>query len=196
VNVDGLTYQALPIAPTPPEWLRVIGHETPSYAAQPYRHLAAALSAVGNDKSASEVLIAQRRDQLDRNALTGAGPRAWARFTGAILGYGYRPSRALLFLLGVFVASIVLATLLGAHGALAQPPPAGSARPAAPCTTIQRVAVGLDLGEPFVSPAAQCGTTLTTTGNTLTVLRWILQIAAWALATLFVAGFTSAVRKT
>ncbi len=113
-----------------------------------------------------------------------------------MLGYGYRSSRALLFLLGVLAVSVILATVLGAHGALAQQRLAGSAWSTAPCTATQRVAVGLDLGEPLVTPAAQCGTTLTGTGTALTVLRWLLEVAAWALVALFVAGFTNVVRKT
>jgi hypothetical protein len=196
INVDGLTYRALPAGLTPREWLQVIRHDTPAYAAQPYRHLAAALSAAGDERQARDVLMAQRKDQLDRRALTGASQRAWARFTGVVLGYGYRPSRALLFLLGVLAVSVILATVLGGHGALAQSRLAGSARPAAPCTALQRVGVGLDVGEPLVAPGAQCGTTLTGTGSALTVLRWLLEVAAWALAALFVAGFTSVVRKT
>jgi hypothetical protein len=196
VNVDGLTYQALPAGLTSREWLQVIRQDTPAYAAQPYRYLAAALSAAGHDREARDALIAQRQDQLDRRALTGASQRAWARFTGVVLGYGYRPSRALLFLAGVLAVSVILAAVLGAHGALAQPRLAAGLRPAAPCTAVQRVAVGLDLGEPLVAPAAQCGTTLTSTGTALTVLRWLLEVAAWALATLFFAGFTSVIRKT
>ena len=196
VNVDGLTYGALPAGLTPAEWLRVIRSGTPAYAAQPYQYLAAGLSAAGDDSEARDVLIAQRQDQLDRRALTGTGPRAWARFTGLVLGYGYRPSRALVFLLGVLVISVLLAILLGGHGALAQTNPAGTAVLATPCTTVQRMAVGLNLGEPFVSADAHCETTASAAGDWLTVSRWLLQVTAWALATLFVAGFTSAVRKT
>ena len=196
VNVDGLTYQALPAGLTPTDWLQVIRQDTAAYAAQPYRHLAGALGAAGRDREARDVLIAQRQDQLDRKALTGVSQRAWARLTGVVLGYGYRSSRALLFLLGVLAVSVILATVLGGHGALAQPRLAGSARPAAPCTALQRVAVGLDLGEPLVAPADQCGTTLTGTGTALTVLRWLLEVAAWAFVALFLAGFTSVVRKT
>jgi hypothetical protein len=196
INVDGLTYQALPTGLTPRDWLQVIRHDTPAYAAQPYRYLAAVLSAAGDERQARDVLMAQRRDQLDRRALTGTSQRAWARFTGVVLGYGYRPSRALLFLLGVLAVSVILTTVLGAYGALAQPRLAGSPRPAVPCTALQRVAVGLDVGEPLAARGAQCGTTLTGTGSALTVLRWLLEVAAWALAALFVAGFTNVVRKT
>ena len=111
-----------------------------------------------------------------------------------MLGYGYKPSRALLYLLGVIVASVVLALTLGAHGGLTHPNPTVG-KPAIQCSTLQRIGVGLDLGEPLVSTNAQCDTTNTTTGEALTVARWTLQVLAWALATLFIAGFTSAIRK-
>lgn len=195
LNINGLTYAGRPSGVTTQEWLRLIRDATPHYAAQPYQYLAAALNAAGHDGEAREVLIAQRRDQIDRNALTGKRDRAWARFTGVTLGYGYKPARALLFLLGVVIASVVLALTLGAHGGLAQPnPPAG--KPAIRCSTVEQVGVGLDLGEPMVSTGSRCDTTGSANGEALTAARWTLEVLAWALATLFIAGFTSAVRKT
>jgi len=89
---------------------------------------------------------------------------------------------------------VVLAVTLGAHGAVARPAPTGTAKVS--CTVLERVSIGLNLGEPLVAPASQCDTTGTAAGDSLVVLRWILQVSAWALATLFVAGFTSAVRQT
>jgi hypothetical protein len=43
---------------------------------------------------------------------------------------------------------------------------------------------------------ARCEATNTTTGQILTAIGWALRLLAWAFATLFIAGFTSAVRKT
>jgi hypothetical protein len=200
LNVDGLTYAGLPAEPPagvgPKGWLQLIREGTRSYAAQPYQHLAAALSAAGDDGGARDVLIAQRQDQIDRHSLTGWRERAWARFTGVILGYGYRPSRALYYLLGVVIASVILSVVLGAHGGLAQPNPTAG-KPAIQCTTLQRIAVGLDLAKPLISTSTPCDTTFdSTAGEALTIALWTLQVLAWALATLFIAGFTSAVRKT
>ena len=195
LNVDGLTYAGLPVGVGPKGWLQLIRKGTRSYAAQPYQYLAAALGAAGNDGEARDVLITQRQDQIDRS-LTGWRERTWARFTGVILGYGYRPSRALYCLLGVVITSVILSVVLGAHGGLTQPN-STSGKPAIQCTALQRIAVGLDLGEPLVSTSAQCDTTSSSTaGEALTIARWTLQALAWALATLFIAGFTSAVRKT
>ena len=58
--------------------------------------------------------------------------------------------------------------------------------------------VGLDLGLPLVKTGAsnRCQPTDPTAGGILTVASWILQAPALAFATLFIAGFTNAVRKT
>ena len=58
--------------------------------------------------------------------------------------------------------------------------------------------MGMDLGLPAVKTGAAdlCAPTGTHAGQTLTVAGWLLQLAAWASATLFIAGFTGAVRKT
>jgi hypothetical protein len=203
LNVDGLTYvglpqkgatKELPAKPATKEWLQLIREGTRSYAAQPYQHLATALVAAGNDKEARDVLIAQRQDQIDRNALTGWGERTWARFTGIMIGYGYKPSRALFYLLGVVILSVVLSVTLGAHGGLVQPNPEAQ-KQVVQCSTLERVTFGLDLGTSLFSTDAGCDTTTSATGNGLAVVSWAMRVLAWALATLFIAGFTSAVRK-
>jgi hypothetical protein len=131
----------------------------------------------------------QRRDQLARGDLSRS-ERVWARLTGLTLGYGYQPWRALLFLLGVIATSVILAVVLGGHGALAQAK--------APCTVVDQVGVGLDLGTPLITTGAgsRCQLTGSATGQALTLSGWGLRLLAWAFATLFVAGFTNAVRKS
>jgi hypothetical protein len=98
-------------------WLQLFLTATPAYAAQPYQQLASVYRAAGHDADVRKILIAQRRAQLDRGVLTGR-ERLWARITGVTLGYGYQPWRALLFLLGVVITSVVVAVTLGTHGAL------------------------------------------------------------------------------
>jgi hypothetical protein len=136
--------------------------------------------------------MAQRRDQIERRALTGPAERGWARLTGLVLGYGYQPWRALVCLLLTLVVAVVLAVVLGGHGGLAHP------QSAVGCTVVERVGVGLDLGTPLLktNAGANCGITSTTPGQALTVAGWVLQLLAWAFATLFIAGFTGVVRKT
>jgi hypothetical protein len=179
-----------------------------------YQQLAAAYRAAGHDREVREILIAQRRDQIRRGTLSGAD-RWWARLTGVLLGYGYQPWRALLYLTAVLCTSVALTLILGQDGGLVQTtdqqpstitsaattPTATQASSTVPCTVIELVGKGLDLGTPFLPSAGSsksggCEITDTASGYTLTISRWLLQLAAWALAALFVAGFTGIVRKT
>jgi predicted membrane protein len=141
-------------------------------------------------------LIAQRDDQIDRNALTGRRERTWAKFTGVILGYGYQPSRALWCLAAVLVAIVAISLALGDRGGLARVDPVATAPES--CTTVEQIGVGLELGLPLISIGAQdrCAPTNTYAGDALTLIGWVAQLLAWGFATLFVAGFTGAVRKS
>lgn len=172
-------------------WLALLRNATPYYAAQPYQQLAAVFRTEGHDADVRTILIAQRREQLRRGNLTKLD-RWWARLTGAILGYGYQPWRALLYLISVLTVSVILSITLGAYGALATNPGNG------PCTLLETVGRGMDLGTPFLPRTASlhCEITAGPAGTALTIGTWTLQVLAWALAALFVAGFTGIVRKT
>jgi hypothetical protein len=199
--INGLRYGQVPqlaagrAAENRAAWLDLLRAATPAYAAQPYQQLAAAFRAEGHDSDVRAILIAQRRDHIARGGLSRAD-RWWARATGVLLGYGYQPWRALLYLVAVLAVSVCLAVGLGAHGALARP--STPTDPAPPCPVIDMIGRGLDLGTPFLprTSSTTCTATTTATGTTLTISAWILQLAAWSLAALFVAGFTGIVRKT
>jgi hypothetical protein len=142
---DGLTYTAVPLLDGRRDrgaWLNLLRAATPSYAAQPYQQLAATYRAEGHHADVRAILIAQRRDQLSLGGLPKAD-RFWGMFTGAILGYGYQPWRALLCLVAVLIISVALCLILGAHGALATGPDQR------PCDVIDAVGRGMDLGTPF-----------------------------------------------
>jgi hypothetical protein len=199
--LDGLTYAGLPLESAGPisvdDWLCLLREATKSYTAQPYQHFAAAYRAAGHDSKVRRILIAQRKAQIsDRQLVRSRTERAWAWLTGLTLGYGYQPWKALIALVIVAAISVILALTLGGHGGLAPTDPQPST--ATQCSVVERVAVGLDLGLPLVKTGtpAHCETTTSTTGQVLTVAGWGLQLLAWAFATLFVAGFTGAVRKT
>ncbi|MGW5669358.1 hypothetical protein [Micromonospora sp. NPDC003776] len=197
VELDRLTYRGLPRPVSLRHWLTLLREHTPGYAAQPYQHLAAAYRAAGHDRDARTILIAQRRDQIQRAGLAGS-ERAWGRLTGITLGYGYQPWRALLLLLATLATAVALSVIGGHHGGLVQKPASTGAAAATACTTIDQIGVGLDLGTPLIKTGARdrCQPTDTSAGQLLTIAGWILQLLAWTFATLFIAGFTSAVRKT
>ncbi|MEV6947100.1 hypothetical protein AB0N07_35095, partial [Streptomyces sp. NPDC051172] len=196
VGIDGLTYAGLPAPVGLSRWLELLRDHTPGYSAQPYQQLAAVHRAAGHDSEVRDILMAQRRDQIDRGGLRRRD-RAWARFTGLTLGFGYQPWRALLLLFAVLAGSVALTVVLGGPGGGLQHT-ARASTPTTPCSFVERVGVGLDLGLPVVKTGAQdlCTPAGTRAGQTLTVTGWLLQLAAWASATLFIAGFTGAVRKT
>ena len=196
--VDGLTYAGVPEPISARDWLRLLRDGTPSYAAQPYQQLAAGYRALGDERQAREILMAQRDDQLARTHPRWP-ERLWGRITKVTLGYGYQPWRALLFLAAVVALSCVLAVVLGSHGALAQT--SKTATPGRSCTVIQQVSVGLDLNLPVGHQRGpgRCDLTkdsASVTAAWLTAAGWVLRLLAWAFAALFIAGFTSAVRKT
>jgi hypothetical protein len=196
--VDGLTYSGVPEKISPQDWRKLLRHGTPSYAAQPYQQLAAGYRARGEDRQARQTLMAQRDDQLARTK-TGWPERWWGKITKVTLGYGYQPWRALWFLAAVLAVSCILSVVLGAHGALAQT--SKTATPGRSCTVVQQVSVGLDLNLPVGTSVARADCDLTgdsasVTAAWLTAAGWVLRLLAWAFAALFIAGFTSAVRKT
>jgi len=197
IAVDGLTYAGVPVPVSVRDWLRLLREGTPRYAAQPYQQLAAGYQALGHEREAREVLMAQRDDQLARTN-PGWLTRLWGRVTKVTLGYGYQPWRALLFLAGVVAVSCVLAVVLGSHGALAPP---GNTAAGRSCTVLQEVSVGLDLNLPVGTSLARAGCGLSSDPASvaaawLAATGWVLRLSAWAFAALFIAGFTSAVRKT
>lgn len=181
VELDGLTYAGSPRDSTLDEWLDLLANKTPQYATQPYAQLAAAHQAAGHERDVRRIRVAQQRDLLRRGRLT-RWSRAWHRVTGATVGYGYRPATALLWLLGTLAVSA--AVVLGS----------GAVR----CSTVEQIGYALNAAAPLVKTDAvqrcQVATT-TTSGQFVVVATWILQLLAWAFATLFVAGFTGLVRK-
>ena len=196
--VNGLTYPGVPQQISALAWLELLRNGTAAYAAQPYQQLAAGYQGLGDERQAREILMTQRDDELARTD-TGLLERLWGKITKVTLGYGYQPWRALLFLAAVVAISCVLAVLLGSHGALAQTK--STATPGRSCTVIQQVSVGLDLNLPVGASLARAGCDLTSdsasaTAAWLTAVGLALRLLAWIFAALFIAGFTSAVRKT
>jgi hypothetical protein len=196
--VDGLTYAGVPQQISARDWLDLLRDATPGYAAQPYQQLAAGYRALGAERQAREILIAQRNDELTR-ADTRWAERLWGSITGVTLGYGYQLWRPPLVLAWVVVLSCVLALVLGSHGALTQTDKTTS--PGRPCTVAQQVSVGLDLNLPVGASLARADCDLTknsasATAAWLAAVGWVLRLLAWVFAALFIAGFTTAIRKT
>jgi hypothetical protein len=191
VDLDGLTYTGLPRDSTLDEWLDLLANRTRQYASQPYRQLAAAHQAAGHERDVRRIRISQQRDLLRRGQLTRRG-RVWHRVTGLTVGYGYRPSAALLWLAATL--AVAVGVIVGVAG------PAGLVRGATgPCSVVEQVGVALNAATPLIKPDTQQRCQIVTStglGQFVVVTTWILQGFAWAFATLFIAGFTGLVRKS
>ncbi|WP_309114835.1 hypothetical protein [Saccharothrix sp.] len=185
IELDGLTYAGVPRDATVDEWLDMLATRTTSFASQPYLQLAAAHQAAGHERDVRRIRVAQQRDLLRRGRLTRWG-RLWHRVTGATVGYGYRPAMALVWLLGTLLTAVLL--VAGVAG------PAGLVRS---CSTVDQIGHALNAVTPLAKPeGVKCQIpTSSGLGTFVVVSTWVLQLLAWAFATLFVAGFTGLVRK-
>ncbi|HET9253726.1 MAG TPA: hypothetical protein VFO16_00810 [Pseudonocardiaceae bacterium] len=202
LTLSGLAYTSLHAVDWH-EWLHLITDHTRDYRPQPYQQLVTALKANGQESAAREVLIAAQRDRDRRGELGGPLIRTSHRLWGALAGYGYRSSRAVLAL---FLVLMVAAGL----GIAAGHTPAGPGRyvtmhtsqalhPGSPCSLVEQAGAGIDRSLPL-SPAgiaSRCDfDTSTSVGEAFTVVTWLLQTLVWTLAALAIAGYVDLIRKT
>jgi hypothetical protein len=124
--------------------------------------------------------------------------RAW----GALGGYGYRSRRIALALLIVLLAAAGLGIAAGHI-------PTGPRRYVAmhiaqadnshgPCSMTEQIGVGIDRSLPVGTIGIRDRCDFDTTsgwGQIMTWATWGLRLLAWALATLFAAGYVSLIRK-
>ncbi|MCX2947680.1 hypothetical protein [Lentzea sp. NEAU-D7] len=180
VQLEGLTYEGLPRDTTVDEWLSFLPERTLRYSAQPWTQLASAHQAAGHERDVRRIRVAQQRD-LRRRGLLSRWGRIWHLVRGATVGHGYRPGLALVWLAGVLAVSVGVVLVSGAVR----------------CSTIEQVGYALNVATPLVKvDAARCTVDgASGAGGFVLASTWLLQVLAWAFATLFVAGFTGLVRR-
>jgi hypothetical protein len=84
------------------------GGDHDGYVPQPYEQLAAAYRRAGDDRAAQKIQLAKYRQ---RNRVIGWRrwySKLWNIIQDVVIGYGYQPLRAFLWLIGLLVAGIVL----------------------------------------------------------------------------------------
>lgn len=70
--------------------------------------------------------------------------------------------------------------------------------PRGPCSLTEQIGVGIDGGLPLSATGirSRCDfDTISRRGQVVTWATWVVQFIAWALATLFVAGYVGLIRK-
>ncbi|WP_460354292.1 hypothetical protein [Actinoallomurus acanthiterrae] len=196
VGLDGLTYPAIPYGMEPDEWLAFLRHRTEGHAAQPYQQLATAYRAAGREDDARMVLIAQQ-DHRSTDPRLARRTRLRLRLLRLALGYGYQSWRALIGLLLNFVLAVVV-VIGAAHTSAAVRTQATEHSPPRPCSFVDQIGLGVDLAIPLVNTSSRQRCNLTATKPSeewIVAVGWVFQIVGWALATLFVAGYTGLIRK-
>ncbi|MEV0082302.1 hypothetical protein [Saccharopolyspora sp. NPDC050642] len=198
VSLDGFSYPFVPGDATLQDWLRLLAKHTSGYAAQPYQRLATVHRAAGHDRDVRRILIAQQIDHRRRGNLGNRAQKLLHRASGAFIGYGHRPWRALLFLAAACALAVVVtvsASLLG----LAVHPTKTPGEPVTPCAPAEAIGLALDTSVPVLKLAGEkrCEIAATTGwGQIFYLASYMLQALGWAFTTLFVAGYTGLLRKT
>ncbi|MFJ4867555.1 hypothetical protein [Streptomyces sp. NPDC088757] len=176
VTLSALTYQTLqPILAAGERlaWLR----RDPGYHPQPYEQLAACYRRLGHDDDARTVLLARHRRR--RCGLRVSG-RLWGYVEDAAVGYGYRPGRALLWLLALTAA-------VAAFFSIVPPQPTRSDGPA-----FQPIIFALDLILPILDLGQQKAFA---TADETAWVAWLSSLSGWLLGTSVITSVTRRIAR-
>jgi hypothetical protein len=172
LRLNGLTYADLqPYLPAR-QRLDILRRDQDGYQPQPYEQLAASYRSLGNEDQARTVLLAKQRRRREEVQIPA---RAWGYLQDIAIGYGYRPARALVWLIVLIALTTAYFTVFPPHASAAthqQLPPIIYA--------FYVVVPFLNIGQSAPFPAD-------TTGQWIV---WIAQLAGWILATTVIAGVT------
>lgn len=139
--LDGFTYDAI-AGPAPvQERLRWLELDPAGFRLQVYHQLATVYQAAGRDDDARTVLLAGERHH---RRILGRGGRAWGHLQDITVGYGYRPLRAVAWLLGLLALGGVVFSIW--------PPRAAEA---AKAPTFHAIAYAADLLLPVIDLGQQ-----------------------------------------
>lgn len=178
LSLDGLRYtriqNPLPAAKRIP-WLC---RDAQGYTPQPFEQLAAAYRTMGQEEQARTVLLAKQRH---RHSTLPWYARAWGAVQDATVGYGYRPMRAVIWLLALLTAGSTVFSIR-------RPIRTASVGPSAynpVIFTLDHLLPVIDFGQ---------GAAYTPTPDT----QWVgyaLTAAGWILATTIATGLTRSVNR-
>ncbi|MFI9811701.1 hypothetical protein [Saccharothrix variisporea] len=117
IIIVGMKYTTLSKESAHRHWTHWLSHHVERFDAEPYHHLAATLRGSGRAREARDLLIDLENERhRRRSGPPHLGASAWHWIKRGVIGHGYKPGRALYFLLGVFIsASILTISAQAAH---------------------------------------------------------------------------------
>lgn len=191
------------------EWLRrqydeEAEEDKDQFRPQPYEQLAAVLRKGGHDVDAKKILIAKNRDKARLTKLTWSD-WLWYRVFGPIIGYGYRPWRALW--IGLLLVSLGSLFFWAGYRAQVMTPAKDNAQTSAkfcafvysldvfvPLVDLHQASYWLPNANLKADLAISEGFKLLVSGKVLRYYLWFEIVAGWVLTTLLVVGVTGLVR--
>jgi uncharacterized protein YjbI with pentapeptide repeats len=178
VKLDGLTYGSLTPRLPADQRLELLERDDDGYVPHAYEQLAAAYRRVGDDAGARAVQLAKQRRH---RATLSWYAKLWGHVQDATVGYGYRPTRAMTWLLALLLAGTVIYGLHHPHPVEPGKAPAFNAL----IYTLDLLLPIIDFGqEKAFNPH-----------GAYQWLAYLLIAAGWILATTVVAGITRAVSR-
>jgi hypothetical protein len=105
LDLSGLTYEALEPALPARDRLRWLARHSEGYEPEPYEQLASHYVAMGQPTQARKVLCARERQQRKGKSPPG---KIWGLLQDYIVGYGYQPWRAVLWLALLLAAGSIV----------------------------------------------------------------------------------------
>ncbi|GAB2801918.1 membrane-associated oxidoreductase [Actinoallomurus bryophytorum] len=178
VRIDGLTYGSLAPALPAARRLELLERDEDGYVPHAYEQLAAAYRRIGDDAGARTVQLAKQRRH--RGTLSWYA-RIWGYVQDATVGYGFRPARAMAWLLALLLVGT-------AAYSLHHPQPVDPGR----TPDFHSAIYTLDLLLPIIDFGQEKA--FTPHGG-YQWLAYLLIAAGWVLATTVVAGITRAVNR-
>jgi len=220
--IHGLTYDR--IHNTAPrdsrsriEWLRRQG----DFFAQPYEQLARILREEGHEADAKKVLIAKNKDQVRLRSM-GFLEKIWLWLFGILIGYGYQPSKALLWIIGFIIIGAAFFSIGNSKGLITQTKGmeyvykmeanevSKEYRVSKDYPEFQAVIYSIDVLVPIIDlhqskywlPNLNNGKVIfeckgyeILTGGILLLYMWFHIIMGWILTTLLLGGLTGLIRR-
>ncbi|GAA1963254.1 hypothetical protein [Catenulispora subtropica] len=176
--LDGFAYERIAEPGSVADRIAWLKREGDSYWPGPYEQLAAVYRRQGLDGEARRVLLAKQRARRKTLSLSA---RPWGLVQDAAVGYGYRPERALGWLLALLITGTIV---FGLHHPVASGP--DKTAPFNP------LIYSLDLLLPVINFGQ--GRAFVATGGYQWV-AYLLTAAGWILATTIAAGVARAVNR-
>lgn len=164
------------------EWLR--RQPKDKFLPQPYEQLAKVLRDSGHEGESKKILIAKNNDPARRKQMMWY-QEIWYWIHRCTVAFGYRPERALLWMLGFFIAGALIFSLGDGHGCMRQLTEKSP--------TFNAFIYSLDTLLPIVD-LQQEKYWVPAIGYPAYYL-WLHIMAGWLLVSVFVAGLTRSVRS-